>query len=115
MPLRLGDRTAVLDGVITVEDAEPLTQWLRATPAAEVDLRDCAHLHTAAVQALLVARATVTVLPEDPFLRQWVVPAFAARTSPDPDPEPDPQPDPDPEDPPGAAAAPRPQDQEGPS
>ena len=76
MPLQLGSRTAVLDGIITVEDAEPLTAWLRITPAGRVNLRDCTHLHTAALQALIVAAAKVSVLPTDIFLRMSVAPAL---------------------------------------
>lgn len=76
MPLQLGSHTAVLNGVITVEDAEPLTAWLRATPVARVNLRDCTHLHTAALQALLAARVKVSVLPTDVFLRVSVAPTL---------------------------------------
>ncbi len=32
MPLMLGSRTAVLEGAVTVEEAEPLAAWLRETP-----------------------------------------------------------------------------------
>jgi len=76
VPLQLGNRTAILDGIITVEDAEPLTAWLRANPAGKVNLRDCTHLHTAALQALLAAAARISVLPTDVFLRTSVAPAL---------------------------------------
>lgn len=72
MPLKLGSCTAVLEGTVSVEDAEPLTAWLRTTPDAWVDLQDCTHLHTAALQALMVAGAQVSVAPVDPFLRMWI-------------------------------------------
>ncbi|NHC15281.1 hypothetical protein [Motilibacter deserti] len=74
MPLQLGSRTAVLEGTVTVEEAEPLAAWLRQTAGPRVNLRDCSHLHTAALQALLAARVKVSVLPADAFLRAWVAP-----------------------------------------
>lgn len=76
MPLQLGSRTAVLEGIVTVEEAEPLTAWLRSRPAGRVNLRDCTHLHTAALQALLAAAVQVSVLPNDVFLRVSVAPAL---------------------------------------
>lgn len=76
MPLQLGSRTAVLDGIVTVEDAEPLTAWLRVTPRPRVNLRDCTHLHTAALQALLVAGARISVPPLDGFLLASAMPSL---------------------------------------
>ncbi|NHC46767.1 hypothetical protein [Motilibacter aurantiacus] len=84
MPLQLGSRTAVLEGVLTVEEAEPLAAWLRETPGARVNLRNCTHLHTAGLQALLAARVKVSVPPVDEFLRAWVAPLLErSATSPD--------------------------------
>lgn len=74
MPLMLGSRTAVLEGAVTVEDAETFTAWLRQTPAARVNLRKCTHLHTAVLQAMLAAGVKVSVPPTDPFLTTWVLP-----------------------------------------
>ena len=81
MPLKLEGDTAVLTGAITVEDAEPLAAWLRDTPEPAVDLSDCTHLHAAALQALLAARATVAAEPADPFLKTWVLPVLAPTDS----------------------------------
>lgn len=74
MPLRLGEGTAVLTGAVTVDDAEPLTAWLRRTTAPAVSMRNCTSLHTAALQALLAAGARVSSRPADPFLAAWVAP-----------------------------------------
>ncbi|MGO9898205.1 MAG: hypothetical protein ACLP0J_00600 [Solirubrobacteraceae bacterium] len=73
MPLELGT-TAVLTGTVSVEDAEPLTSWLRDHHDAHVDLGACTHLHTAALQALLCAGPTITTPPADDFLRRWILP-----------------------------------------
>jgi hypothetical protein len=80
VPLQLGERTAVLTGVVTVDEAEPLAGWLRTrgstrTPA-RIDLGECSHLHTAVFQALLAARAQISVLPVDPFLQTWAASVF---------------------------------------
>ena len=78
MPLQLGRRTAVLTGTVTVDEAEPLATWLRATGQARVDLAACDHLHTAVLQTLLAARVKVAVEPADEFLRSWVLPLLDA-------------------------------------
>jgi hypothetical protein len=73
MPLELG-ATAVLTGAVSVEDAEPLTSWLRDHRDAHVDLGGATHLHTAVLQALLCGRPTITTSPADEFLRRWILP-----------------------------------------
>jgi hypothetical protein len=85
--LQLGSRTAVLEGVVTVEDAEPLAAWLRRTSAPRVNLRRCTHVHTAVLQCLLAGRVTVSVAPTDPFLKTWVLP-LVERTAPADEPAP---------------------------
>ncbi|MGA2926816.1 MAG: hypothetical protein ABSG43_12620 [Solirubrobacteraceae bacterium] len=74
MPLQLTDHIAILAGNISVEDAEPLANWLRQTNDRAVDLGACTHLHTAALQALASARARIAVTPGDAFLAKWIVP-----------------------------------------
>lgn len=74
MPLSLSDDTAQLVGVVSVDEAEPLAQWLRSTPAPKVGLKRCSTLHTAALQALLAAAPEVVSPPRDPFLLTWVLP-----------------------------------------
>ncbi|WP_207462063.1 hypothetical protein [Azospirillum sp. SYSU D00513] len=74
MPIRYEQGRAVFDAACTVEEAVPLTEWLEATPGSAVDLSRCTALHTALLQALLAANATLAVEPEDAFLRRWVAP-----------------------------------------
>jgi hypothetical protein len=74
LPLELHDTLATLTGVVTVDDVEPLTAWLRITPKARVNLRGCNHLHTGALQALLRFLPKVTAAPTDAFLATQVLP-----------------------------------------
>ncbi len=77
MPLQLDEHTAVLAGSVSVQDAEPLANWLRQTPDGAVDLGACTHLHTAALQVLASARPRIAVAPADAFLSAWIVPVLA--------------------------------------
>jgi hypothetical protein len=82
VPLQLGSRTAILAGVVTIDDTEALAMWLRTrgrarTPAL-VNLGAATHLHTAVLQTLMVGRVQVSVPPTDPFLQAWVAPLLAS-------------------------------------
>ncbi|MBG0818600.1 hypothetical protein [Planomonospora sp. ID82291] len=81
MPLELRDRTATVTGVLTVEEVEPLAAWLRATARPGVNLRNCTHLHTGALQALLLFRPTITGRPLDSFLSAHIMPLLENRQS----------------------------------
>jgi hypothetical protein len=74
MTVTLSKGVATLTDVVTVEDAEPLAQWLRDTAKPKVRLASCTNLHTAALQAILAARPQVVSPPADPFLARWVAP-----------------------------------------
>jgi hypothetical protein len=78
VPLELRDRVAMISGVLTVEEVEPLVDWLRSTPRPQVNLRRCTHLHTGGLQALLHFRAKITAGPSDPFLSTHVMPLLLA-------------------------------------
>ena len=65
MPLELGDTTATLTGVVTVDEVEQLAGWLRVTARPKVNLRRCNHLHTGAFQAMLRFRPKVTAAPRN--------------------------------------------------
>lgn len=81
MPLQFGSRTAILSGVVTIDDTESLATWLRtcgsARTPARVDLAAATHLHTAVLQAMMAARVQVSASPTDPFLRAWVAPLLS--------------------------------------
>jgi hypothetical protein len=77
VPVTLSPDVATLTGVVRVDDAEPLAQWLRETGQPRVDLAGCTHLHTAALQALLAARVELVSAPVEPFLARWITPLLA--------------------------------------
>ncbi len=69
MPIRFEEDRAVLEEVCTVEEAEPLLDWLRgADDARSVDLSACSHAHTAVIQVLLAAKPRVAAPPKDAVL-----------------------------------------------
>jgi hypothetical protein len=80
MPVTLARSVATLTGVVGVDDAEPLSQWLRSTRNPSVRLAGCTHLHTAALQALLAVRPAVQTLPTEPFLARWIAPLLCPQT-----------------------------------
>ena len=78
MPLELHDNSsATLTGVITVDEVEQLAGWLRANPKARISLKRCNHLHTGALQALLLFGPRITAAPTDAFLAAHVLPLLA--------------------------------------
>ena len=74
MPLELHDDSATLVGVVTVDEVEQLAGWLRAARRPKVSLRRCNHLHTGALQALLLFQPRITSSPTDAFLASQVLP-----------------------------------------
>lgn len=80
MPLEFSDTTATLTEVVTVDEVEQLAGWLRSTPKARVNLRKCNHLHTGALQALLLFRPKIAAAPTDAFLATRVLPLLTGGT-----------------------------------
>lgn len=76
MPIHFMRNVACCKELCTVEEAEPLLQWLQGQPRGKVSLKDCTHLHTAVLQVLLAAGVTVTLPPENPELARWLMPAL---------------------------------------
>ena len=74
MPLELHDENASLIGVVTVDEVEQLVGWLRSSQRPRVSLRRCNHLHTGALQALLLFRPKISAAPKDAFLATQVLP-----------------------------------------
>jgi hypothetical protein len=68
MGIRYLKKHAALEGVVTVEDAEGLMQWLRAQARPAVHLGKCEHVHSAALQVLLALRPKLLAAPADPWL-----------------------------------------------
>ncbi|MEV6346139.1 hypothetical protein [Actinoplanes sp. NPDC051851] len=82
MPLELHDDSATLIGVVTVDEVEQLTAWLRGSQRPRVSLRRCNHLHTGALQALLLFRPKVSAAPKDAFLAAQVLPLLTGSSGP---------------------------------
>jgi hypothetical protein len=68
MTIRYLKKYAALEGVVGVDDAEALTQWLLQQAAPAVHLGKCEHLHGAVLQVLLALRPKLTAAPADPLL-----------------------------------------------
>ncbi|MGB9891857.1 hypothetical protein [Thermodesulfovibrio yellowstonii] len=54
MPIEFGENRAVFRDVVTIEDAEPLFEWLLNIEEATVDMSECEHIHTAVLQLILL-------------------------------------------------------------
>jgi preprotein translocase subunit SecA len=63
---------AILIGTVSVEDAEPLLEWLQKKTAAKVDLSNCSHLHPANLQVIMAASPTITAWPADSQFADWL-------------------------------------------
>lgn len=72
MPIEYKKNQAVFLGIVSVDEAEGLLEWLQNKPAAKVDLGACTHLHPANLQVLMAAKSRITVWPNDADLRAWL-------------------------------------------
>jgi hypothetical protein len=68
------DNVIEIDETCTVEDAETLLQLVLEHPDAAIDMHNCAHMHTAAVQVILAAKPKFRRMPEDEFMKRFLVP-----------------------------------------
>jgi hypothetical protein len=68
MGIRYLKKHAALEGVVSVEDAETLMQWLRVQAKPAVHLGKCEHLHGAVLQVLLALRPRIAAAPADAWL-----------------------------------------------
>lgn len=78
MSVRLDGEVIRLEGDCHVEQAEALVRLLQEDRKRQVDLGACRQLHSALAQVLLAFGAEVFGHPEDPFLRELVLPNFSA-------------------------------------
>jgi hypothetical protein len=70
--------TIRLVGMCRVEDAEPLTALLQSISDSTLDLSACEGLHAAVVQAVLAFHPKIIAVPNNAFLRDWLLPALIA-------------------------------------
>jgi hypothetical protein len=78
MALVFGDGTVQIDGVCGVDEAMPLLEFLQTHGEAGIDMRTCTHLHSAALQVLMIVAIRVVALPDEAFLAQWLMPLFGS-------------------------------------
>lgn len=79
MTVRLDENGAIrLEGACSIEDAEPLLQFLLQDPTAPVDWGACEHAHTALVQILMVARPALCEPANASFLNRWIKPIVSS-------------------------------------
>ena len=76
MAIEFKKKVAVFHGIIGVDEAEGLLEWLQSKPAAKADLAACIHLHPANLQVLMAARTTISAWPETLALRDWLEPVL---------------------------------------
>jgi hypothetical protein len=68
MGMKLTKKRVTLEGTISVEDAEELSNWLRRSPKATVDVSSAGHVHAAVLQVLLALRPRLEGKAADPWL-----------------------------------------------
>ncbi|MYM39194.1 hypothetical protein [Duganella qianjiadongensis] len=71
MPHDLHADAANLSGHVSIDEAEPLLDWLQQHNGP-VDLAACSHIHPAVLQLLFCAGARITAWPAAPALRSWL-------------------------------------------
>lgn len=76
MPVQYSKQQAILSGICTVEEAEPLLEWLIAHPRGGVNIKEIEHLHMAVFQALLALRPPIMATPESTFFARHVMPCL---------------------------------------
>jgi hypothetical protein len=76
MPIEFKKNRVLFRDEASVEEAEGLLEWLQTRPTAKVDLSACSHMHTANLQVLMTARASIASWPKSAELRAWLEPAL---------------------------------------
>lgn len=72
MPVIARKTTVGLQGVCTIEDAEPLLKWLLVHPGGKVQIKDCVNMHAAVLQTLIAGKAKCIGTPSDAGLGAWI-------------------------------------------
>jgi hypothetical protein len=70
-----------LIGACPAGDGEALLQQLLANPRAQIDWRGCESAHACVIQILLVSGRPLQGPPAGEFLKRFIHPALARRTS----------------------------------
>lgn len=73
MSVRIADGVIHLEGVCTVEQAEPLLIALQREPEASVDIAGLTGAHLAVIQVLLAAQPKLIGVPGNDFLKTFIL------------------------------------------
>jgi len=73
MAIRYLKKYAALEGHVSAEDAEALSNWLRTQPVPAVHLGKCEQVHAAVLQVLLCLRPRINAEPPS----RWLAAALA--------------------------------------
>lgn len=76
MSIEFRKKQVLFKGVVGVEDAENLLEWLQKKSGISADLSACEHLHPANVQVLLAAKVRIDAWPPDTVLQQFLQSIF---------------------------------------
>ncbi len=68
MTIRYLKKYAALEGIVSVDEAQALQDWLKLQPEPAVKVDKCQHVHAAVLQVLLALHPKVIGLPADPWL-----------------------------------------------
>ena len=82
MPAIYDGAVAILTGTCTVEDAEPMLDWLRQAVEPAVDMAGLAAAHSAVVQLLFATAPRIIAMPTDPLLADALAAGLPAQTLP---------------------------------
>ena len=72
MAVEFGSKQVVLSGVVGVEEAETLLNWLQQTEQVKVDMSGLEHLHSANIQVLVTAKVHISAWPQDTQLSKFL-------------------------------------------
>jgi hypothetical protein len=76
MAIQYDKELVLLEGLVSVEDAEQLLEHLQGKAHAQVDFSQCSYVHPANIQVLLAAGVTVRAWPGDAALAGWLQSVF---------------------------------------
>lgn len=63
---------ATFKEVVSIQEVDALMEWLLANPEGTINLKECQHMHLAALQALTYAKCQITEWPDDESLKRWI-------------------------------------------
>jgi hypothetical protein len=79
MSLQYTNGAAHFVGIVSVEAADELLEWIRCHPEGVADLDECTHLHAAVLQVLLLSSIRIGAWPRESNLKQWLAGCLGAR------------------------------------